>query len=48
MADGRNKTAFTVRSANTILRNKIIKVAIIQWAEAGTADYVPYISAGQV
>jgi len=46
VADGRNKMALTVRSVNTVLRNKTVKVSTIQWAEAGVADYVSHISAG--
>jgi integrase len=48
MTDGKNETALTVRADNTALRNKSIKVSAIQRAEAGAADYVPHVSAGQV
>ena len=48
MTDGKNETALTVRVDNTALRNKSIKVSAIQRAEAGAADYVPHVSAGQV
>ncbi|MBA7667467.1 hypothetical protein ES703_75556 [subsurface metagenome] len=40
--------ALIVRSANTVLRNKTVKVTTIQWAQAGAADHVPHISAGPV
>jgi len=48
MTDGQNETALTVRADNTALRNKSIKVSAIHRAEAGAADYVPHVSAGQV
>ncbi len=48
MADGKNETALTVRTDNTALRNKTSQVSAIQRAEAGTADYVPHVTAGQV
>ena len=48
MADGDNQTALTVRADNTALRNKTAKVSAIQRAEAGAADYVPHVTAGQV
>ena len=48
MTDGKNETALTVRADNTALRNKSIKVSVIQRAEAGAADYVPHVSSGQV
>lgn len=48
MTDCQNETALTVRAVNTALRNKSIKVSAIQRAEAGAADYVPHVSAGQV
>ncbi len=48
MADGKNETALTVRADNTALRNKTAKVSAIQRAEAGAADYVPHVTAGQV
>ncbi len=48
MADGKNETALTVRANNTALRNKTTQVSAIQRAEAGAADYVPHVSAGQV
>ena len=48
MTDAKNETALTVRADNTALRNKSAKVTAIQRAEAGAADYVPHVSAGQV
>jgi integrase len=48
MTDGKSETALTIRADNTALRNKTSKVAAIQRAEAGAADYVPHFSAGQV
>jgi len=48
VADGKNETALTVRADNTALRNKTSQVSAIQRAEAGVADYVPHVSAGQV
>ena len=48
MTDGKNETALTVRTDNTALRNKTSQVSAIQKAEAGTADYVPHVTAGQV
>lgn len=48
MTDAENKTALTVRTDNTALRNKTAKVSAIQRAEVGAADYVPHVSAGQV
>ena len=48
MTDGKNETALTVRADNTALRNKTSQVSAIQRAEAGAADYVPHVSAGQV
>ena len=48
MTDGKNETALTVRADNTALRNKTINVSAIQRAEAGSADCVPHVSAGQV
>lgn len=48
MTDGKNETALTVRADNTALRNKTSQVSAIQRAEAGTADYVPHVTAGQV
>ena len=46
--DGKSETALTVRADNTGLRNKTSQVSAIQRAEAGAADYVPHITAGQV
>jgi len=48
MTDGKNETALTVRMDNTALRNKTSQVFAIQRAEAGDADYIPHVSAGQV
>jgi len=48
VTDAENKTALTVRTDNTALRNKTAKVSAIQRAEVGAADYVPHVSAGQV
>jgi len=48
MTDGKNETALTVRTNNTVLRNKTSQVSAIQRAEAGAADYVPHVSASQV
>jgi len=48
MTDDKNETALTVRADNTALRNKTSQVSAIQRAEAGAADYVPHVSAGQV
>jgi len=48
MTDGKNETALTVRADNTALRNKTSQVSAIQRAEAGAADYVPHVTAGQV
>ena len=48
MTDGENETALTIRADNTTLRNKTSQVSAIQRAEAGAADYVPHVSAGQV
>ncbi len=48
MTDGKNETALTIRADNTASRNKPSQVSAIQRAEAGGADYVPHVSAGQV
>ena len=48
MANSKNETALTVRADNTALRNKTSQVSAIQQAEAGVADYVPHVTAGQV
>ena len=48
MTDGKNETALTVRAAPGQLRNKTSQVSAIQRAEAGAAEYVPHVSAGQV
>ena len=48
MTDGKNERALTVMKDNTALRNKTSQVSAIQRAEAGAADYVPHVSAGQV
>ncbi len=48
MRDGKNETALTVRADNTALLNKTSQVSAIQRGEAGAADYVPHVSAGQV
>lgn len=37
-----------VKADNTALRNKTSQVSAIQRAEAGAADYVPHVTAGQV
>lgn len=46
--DGRNETALTIRAAPRQLRNKTSQVTAIQRAEAGSADYVAHVTAGQV
>ncbi len=46
--DGKNETTLTVRTDNTAVRNKTSQVSAIQRAEAGAADYVPHVTAGQV
>lgn len=48
MMDGTNDKALTVRAGTTTLRNKTSQVSAIQTAEAGAADYVPHVTAGQV
>ena len=48
MADGKYETALTVRTDNTVLRNKTSQVSAIRRAEDGAADYVPHVSAVQV
>ena len=48
MTDDKNETALTVRTDNAALRNKTSQVSAIQRADAGAADYVPHITAGQV
>jgi len=48
MTESKNETALTVRTDNTALHNKTSQVSAIQRAEAGAADYVPHVSAGQV
>ena len=48
MADGDNQIGLTIRAGNAALRNKTAKVSAIQRAEAGVADYVPHVTAGQV
>ncbi|GAJ04926.1 unnamed protein product, partial [marine sediment metagenome] len=48
MTGSKSEAALTVRANNTALRNKISQVSAIQRAEAGAADYVPHVSAGQV
>jgi len=48
MVDSKNQTALTVRGDSAALRNKTSQVSAIQRAEAGAADYVPHITAGQV
>ena len=48
MTDGRNETALVVSPKITTLRNKTSQVTAIQRAEAGAADYVPHVTAGQV
>ncbi len=48
MADIKNETALTVRADNAALRNKTSQLSAIQRAEAGAADYVPHVTAGQV
>ena len=48
MVDSKNQTALTVRGDSAALRNKTSQVSAIQRTEAGAADYVPHVSAGQV
>ncbi len=48
MTDGKNEAALVVKPKTTTLYNKTINVTAIQRAEAGAADYVPHVSAGQV
>ena len=48
MTDSKKETALTVRADNTALLNKTSQVSAIQRGEAGAADYVPHVSAGQV
>ncbi len=47
MTDGENETALTIRTNNTVLRNKISQVPAIQRVEAGAADCVPHVMANQ-
>ncbi len=48
MTDAKNETALVVSPKTTTLYNKTSQVSAIQRAEAGAADYVPHVSAGQV
>ena len=46
--DSNKQRALTVMADNTALRNKTFQVTAIQRADAGTADYVPHVTVGQV
>jgi len=48
MIDSKNETALTVRAKTPAIYNKSSQVSAIQRAEAGVADYVPHVTAGQV
>jgi integrase len=48
MTDARDDTALTVRASAPAKYNKGAQVSAIQRGEAGTGDYVPHLTAGQV
>lgn len=48
MTDSKDETALTIRTKTPAIYNKTSQVSAIQRAEAGAADYVPHITAGQV
>ena len=48
MINSKNETTLVVNSKTTTLCNKTSQVSAIQKAEAGAADYVPHVTAGQV
>lgn len=48
MSDITHETGLTLRRETGGLRNKSNQVSAIQREKAGTANYVPHVSAGQV
>jgi len=48
VTDSKDETALTIRTKTPAIYNKTSQVSAIQRAEAGAADYVPHVTAGQV